>query len=208
MLPPSPTVVVAVRTTSTLSMVSLIVVVAPLPATSNFSKLPPVVSVILTVCVLLSMNTSSVGAGTVTVPTVSPALMVIDEPLSNFSVTSVPALLESVAVYVICPPSFASVGAVSVTVVVLSVPGVSVTVVLTGVVPGTRFSKCSPPVTPLMAVVTVWSPLYTSSGATTETLPLDWFTPMVMVLPLSKVTVSGLVMLVTGAPFLSTRLAV
>ncbi len=159
MLPPSPTVVVAVRTTSTLSMVSLIVVVAPLPATSSFSKLPPEASVILTVWVLLSMNTSSLGAGTVTVPTVSPALMVIEEPLSSFSVTSVPALLESVAVYVICPPSFASAGAVSVTVVVLSVPGVSVTVVLTGVVPGTRFSKCSPPVTPLMAVVTVWSPL-------------------------------------------------
>ncbi len=88
-------------------------------------------------------------------PTVSPALMVMDEPLSSFSVTSVPALLESVAVYVICPPSFASDGAVSVTVVVLSVPGVSVTVVLTGVVPGTRFSKCSPPVTPVIAVVTV-----------------------------------------------------
>ncbi|KWV78896.1 hypothetical protein PFL603g_01663 [Pseudomonas fluorescens] len=98
MLPPSPTVAVAVRTTSTLSIVSLIVVVAPLPATSSFSKLPPVVSVILTVCVLLSMNTSSVGAGTVTVPTVSPALMVIEEPLSNFSVTSVPALLLKVAV--------------------------------------------------------------------------------------------------------------
>ncbi len=90
--------VVAVRTTSTLSMVSLMVVVAPLPATSSFSKLPPEASVILTVCVLLSMNTSSLGAGTVTVPTVSPALIVIDEPLSSFKVTSVPALLLKVAV--------------------------------------------------------------------------------------------------------------
>ena len=55
-------------------------------------------TVILTVCVLLSMNMSSVGAGTVTVPTVSPALMVMLEPLSSFSVTSVPALLLKVAV--------------------------------------------------------------------------------------------------------------
>ncbi|KWV78895.1 hypothetical protein PFL603g_01662 [Pseudomonas fluorescens] len=47
------------------------------------------------------MNTSSVGAGTVTVPTVSPALMVIEEPLSSFKMTSVPALLLKVAVYVI-----------------------------------------------------------------------------------------------------------
>ncbi|CRM01562.1 hypothetical protein [Pseudomonas sp. 31 R 17] len=208
MLPPSPTVVVALRTTSTLSMVSLIAVVAPLPATSNFSKLPPVASVILTVCVLLSMNTSSLGAGRVTVPMVSPALIVMFEPLSNFSVTSLPALFESVAVYVIWPPSLTALGAVRVTVVVLSVPGVSVTVVVTLSVPGTRFSKCSPPTTVLIAVVTVWSPLYTSSGAITETLPLDWFTPIVMLWPLSSVTVSGLVMLVTGAPFLSTRLAV
>ena len=81
--------------------------------------------------------------------------MVMLEPLSSFSVTSVPALLLKVAVYVIWPPSLTTLGAVSVTVVVLSVPGVSVTVVFTAVVPGTRFSKCSPPVTPLMAVVTV-----------------------------------------------------
>jgi len=122
-----------------------------LPATSNFSKLPPEVSVIWTVCVLLSMNTSSLGAGTVTVPTVSPALMVIDEPLSNFSVTSVPALLESVAVYVTCPPSFASIGAVSVTVVV-SIE--SVMVVIAGVVLGTRLSKL-PPVVLVIVVLTV-----------------------------------------------------
>ena len=44
------------------------------------------------------VSAKNVGAGTVTVPTVSPALIVIDEPLSNFKVTSVPALLLKVAV--------------------------------------------------------------------------------------------------------------
>ncbi|CRM64486.1 hypothetical protein [Pseudomonas sp. 37 R 15] len=77
--------------------------------------------------------------------------MVIDEPLSSFNVMSLPALLESVAVYVICPPSLASAGAVSVTVVVSTE---SVMVVSAGVVLGTRFSKL-PPVAPVMVVLMV-----------------------------------------------------
>ena len=79
-------------------MVSLMVVVAPAGVMVTPSKLPPVVPVILTVWVLLSMNTSSVGAGTVTVPTVSPCLMVMLEPLSSWTSMSLPALLLKVAV--------------------------------------------------------------------------------------------------------------
>jgi hypothetical protein len=73
----------------------------------------------------------------------------------------------------------------------------SVTLVDTGVLIGTSFSKL-PPATPVMLLSTGALPLITSSGAVVVTVPLVLPTSMVMVSPFFSVTLTALPVTAVG----------
>ncbi|MNE57193.1 hypothetical protein D3C80_1521430 [compost metagenome] len=102
------------------------------------------------------------------------------------------------------PFSFTVGVAVKVTVVVSLT---SLTMVLTGVVFGAMASRL-PPVAVLMLSVTVVGPWYTSLPTATSSTPELAPAAMVIVLPLSRVTVTGPFCAVTGLPLASVSVAV
>ena len=87
MLPPSATLGVAVRLTVVVSTVSVMAVVAGAGLTARFSKLPPLAALIVADTLPASTIASSVGAGTLVVPVLAPAAMVIVAPLLSVTVT-------------------------------------------------------------------------------------------------------------------------
>ncbi len=89
---------VAVRVKPVLSTESVMVVTAGVVFGTRFSKLPPVAPVIVVLTVLPLLYTSLAAVGTLTVPTVSPAAMVMVEPFDRVTVTGVCAGLVNVAV--------------------------------------------------------------------------------------------------------------
>jgi len=89
---------VALRETVLLSMVSVMSVTAGVLSTTRFSKLPPVVLVMLASTLPASLYTSSPGAATVMVPVLAPLAMLITAPLLRVTVMAVPAGLVRVAV--------------------------------------------------------------------------------------------------------------
>ena len=89
MLPPSATLGVAVRVTVLVSVVSLTAVTAGAGLMARFSKLPPLALVMVTEVLPASTYTSSAGAGTVTVPVLAPAAMVMVALFDSVTVTSV-----------------------------------------------------------------------------------------------------------------------
>ncbi|MNP07685.1 hypothetical protein D3C76_997210 [compost metagenome] len=82
----------------------------------------------------------------------------------------------------------------------------SLTMVLTGAVFGAMASKL-PPDASLIDSVTVVGPWYTSFPTATSSTPELAPAAMVMVLPLSKVTVTGPFCAVTGLPLASVSVA-
>ena len=80
------------------SIVSLMPVVAAAGLTARFSKPPPVALAIVADTLPASTITSSLGAGTLTLPLEAPAAMVIVAPLLSVTVTGVAAVLVSDAV--------------------------------------------------------------------------------------------------------------
>ncbi|MNL09889.1 hypothetical protein D3C87_1306690 [compost metagenome] len=84
--------------TVVVSMVSVTSVTAGTLLGTRFSKLPPVAVEIVASTLPASLYTSSAGAGTVTVPVVLPASIVITAPLDRVTVTGEPAALVKVAV--------------------------------------------------------------------------------------------------------------
>ena len=97
MKPPSATLADAVRLTVLASTVSVIVVVAGAPLTTRLSKLPPDAATMLVDTLPASTYTSSLGAGTLTVPELAPAAMVMVAPLARLTVTAVCAAAVRVA---------------------------------------------------------------------------------------------------------------
>ncbi|MNF92796.1 hypothetical protein D3C84_754500 [compost metagenome] len=83
----------------------------------------------------------------------------------------------------------------------------SLTMVLTGAVFGAMASRL-PPDAEAIDSVTVVGPWYTSLPTTTSSTPELAPAAMVIVLPLSKVTVTGPFCAVTGLPLASVRVAV
>ena len=81
-----------------LSSVSLTAVVATAGLTTRLSKLPPTAPLIVADTVPASINTSSLGAATLTVPALAPAAMTIVAPLLSVTVTGVCAAALSDAV--------------------------------------------------------------------------------------------------------------
>ena len=77
MLPPSATLPLAVRLTVVLFTVSVIAVTAAAGLTTRLSKLPPVALAIVADTLPASTYTSSRGAGTLTVPLLAPAAIVV-----------------------------------------------------------------------------------------------------------------------------------
>ena len=65
---------------------------------ARFSKLPPVALEIVADTLPASTTTSSLGAGTLTLPALAPAAMVIVAPLLSVTVTALCAALVSAAV--------------------------------------------------------------------------------------------------------------
>ena len=98
MAPPSATLGVAVNDTVVVSRVSLTVVVAAAGLTTSASKLPPTALLMVADTLPASAYTSSPGAGTLTLPLLAPALIVMVAPLLRLTVTVVPAGLVSAAV--------------------------------------------------------------------------------------------------------------
>src|SRR5919109_812589 len=98
MLPPSATLAVAVRLTAVGGIGSVIAGGAAAGLTARFSKLPPVALAIVAETLPASMYTSSPGAGTLTLPLLEPAAMLIVAPLLSVTVTAVCAGLFSDAV--------------------------------------------------------------------------------------------------------------
>ena len=88
MLPPSATLGEAVSDTVVVSMVSVIAVVAAAGSTSNDSKLPPDAALMVADTLPASTYTSSPGAGTLTVPELAPAAMVMVAPLESVTLTA------------------------------------------------------------------------------------------------------------------------
>ena len=78
--------------------VSVTVVTAGVLSTARLSKLPPVADTMLRDTLPASTYTSSLGAGTLTLPLVAPAAMVIVAPPFSVTVTVLWAALVSVAV--------------------------------------------------------------------------------------------------------------
>ncbi|MOA60958.1 hypothetical protein D3C78_1859800 [compost metagenome] len=74
------------------------VVTAGVVSGTRFSKLPPVVPVIVALTVLPLTYTSFAGVSTTTLPLVLPASMTMTEPLLKVTVIGVPAGLVRVAV--------------------------------------------------------------------------------------------------------------
>ncbi|MNH13706.1 hypothetical protein D3C79_732870 [compost metagenome] len=95
---PSTTEVVPLMLTVVVSMVSVTWVTAGCLLIARSSKLPPVAPVMVALTLPASMYTSSAGAGTLAVPVVLPASMVMVAPLLRVTVTVVCALLLKVAV--------------------------------------------------------------------------------------------------------------
>ncbi|MCY1352122.1 hypothetical protein D9M69_384070 [compost metagenome] len=98
MVPFSSTLGVAVRVTVVVSIESVMVVTAGVVFGTKFSKLPPVVLVMVVLTVLPLLKTSLAEVGTFTEPLVWPAAMVMVEPLDRVTVTGVCAGLVRVAV--------------------------------------------------------------------------------------------------------------
>ena len=98
MVPPSATLGVAVRLSVVVAMVSVTAVVAAAGLIVRFSKLPPVADTMVRDTLPASTYTSSLGAGTLSVPLVAPAAMVIVVPPVIVTVTALCAALLSVAV--------------------------------------------------------------------------------------------------------------
>ena len=98
MLPPSVTLGVAVSVAVTVSSVSVIAVTAGVLLTSTFSKLPPLVLLIVVETEPASTYASSVGAATDTEPVLAPAAMLIIAPFDRVTVIAAPAGLVSDAV--------------------------------------------------------------------------------------------------------------
>ena len=96
--PPSATLGVATSDTVVLSTVSVTAVVAAAPLTTRLSKLPPLALAIVADTLPVSMYTSSLGAGTLTVPVLAPAAMTMVAPLLSTTVTALCATLVSDAV--------------------------------------------------------------------------------------------------------------
>ncbi|MNP36012.1 hypothetical protein D3C76_1293690 [compost metagenome] len=88
----------AVRVRPVLSTESVMVVTAGVVLGTRFSKLPPVVLVMVVLTVLPLLKTSLAEVGTFTEPLVWPAAMVMVEPLDRVTVTGVCAGLVRVAV--------------------------------------------------------------------------------------------------------------
>src|SRR5512134_2709099 len=95
--PPSATAGLAVSETVVVSIVSLIAVVAAVGSIASCSKLPPDVLEIVAETLPASMNTSSLGAATLTLPMLAPAAIVITAPLLNVTVIAVCAGAVSAA---------------------------------------------------------------------------------------------------------------
>ncbi|MNP75705.1 hypothetical protein D3C76_1728110 [compost metagenome] len=76
---------------------SVMVVTAGVVSGTRFSKLPPVVAVIVVLTVLPLTYTSFAGVSTTTEPLVLPASMTMTEPLLKVTVIGVPAGLVRVA---------------------------------------------------------------------------------------------------------------
>src|SRR5688572_19971740 len=98
MLPPSATLGLALNDTVVVSIVSVMVVVATAGLTVNASKLPPAALLIVADTLPASTITSSLGAGTLTVPLLVPAAMLIVAPLESVTLTADCATLVSDAV--------------------------------------------------------------------------------------------------------------
>ena len=98
MLPPSATVPVAVSVTVVVSIVSVMLVVAGALLTERFSKLPPLVPVMLADTLPASMSASSAGAATLMLADEAPAGMVMVWLFDSVTTRSVPAGLVSEAV--------------------------------------------------------------------------------------------------------------
>ncbi|MNC29625.1 hypothetical protein D3C76_896930 [compost metagenome] len=98
MVPFSSTLGVAVRVTVVVSIESVMDVTAGSLLGTRFSKLPPVVPMMVVLTVLPLTWTSLAGVPTTTVPVVWPASMVMTEPLLKVTVIGVPAGLVRVAV--------------------------------------------------------------------------------------------------------------
>ena len=89
---------VAVKVRPVASSESLIVVTAGVVLGTRFSKLPPVVPVMVVLTVEPLTYTSLAGVSTTTVPVVLPASITMTEPLLKVTVIAVPAGLVRVAV--------------------------------------------------------------------------------------------------------------
>ena len=188
MVPPSATLADAVRLTVVVAMVSVIAVVAAAGLIARFSKLPPVALEIVADTLPASTYTSSPGAGTLALPLLAPAAIVIVAPLLSVTVTAVCAGLFSDAVYVMLPPSATLAEAVRLTVVVAMVSVIAV-VAAAGLI--ARLSKL-PPVALLIVADTLPASTYTSSpGAGTLTVPELAPAAMLIVAPLLSVTVTA-----------------
>jgi hypothetical protein len=97
-LVPSVTVAAPVRLTVVVLSVSVTLVVAAAGLTASCSKLPPEALLIVVETVPASTYTVSPCAGTLTVPELAPAPIVIVAPLARLTVTGVCAVLVSDAV--------------------------------------------------------------------------------------------------------------
>ena len=97
-MPPSVTLALPVIDSVVASIVSVTDVTAAAGFTTRDSKLPPVAEAIVAETEPASMYTSSVGAGTLTVPLEAPAAMLITAPLDSVTETAVPAGLFRLAV--------------------------------------------------------------------------------------------------------------
>jgi hypothetical protein len=98
MLPPSVTLGVAVRLSVVVLSVSVTLVDAAAGLIASCSKLPPEALLIVVETVPASTYTVSPCAGTLTVPELVPAPIVIVAPLARLTVTGVCAALVSDAV--------------------------------------------------------------------------------------------------------------
>ena len=188
MVPPSLTLGDALSDTVVVSIVSLTAVVAAAGLTTSVSKPPPMALAIVADTLPASTIASSPGAGTLTLPLLAPAAMVIVAPLLSVTVTADCAALVSDAVYVIWPPSATLGVADSDTVVVSSVS-------LTDVTAAAGFTSSASKLPPdALAIVadTLPASTYTSSpGAATFTLPLVAPAAIVIAAPLLRFTVTA-----------------
>ena len=96
--PPSATAGLAVSDTVVVSIVSAIAVLAAVGSMASASKLPPAAVLIVADTLPASMNASSLGAATLTLPLLAPAAMVITAPLDSVTLTAVCAGAVSDAV--------------------------------------------------------------------------------------------------------------